>query len=60
MGTALISTLVTFILIYYTTDEEINTAKIFSTFEMLTYIKTNVVLFGGLGITFIFELNTLL
>lgn len=39
---------------------ELNSAKIFSTIEMLQYIRINIMLFSGLGIGYIFELRIFL
>ncbi|KAL4434857.1 hypothetical protein ABPG74_021196 [Tetrahymena malaccensis] len=45
-----------FCIIHYT-GYELNSAKIFSTIEMLQYIRVNVMLFTGMGISYLFELR---
>ncbi|KAL4438299.1 hypothetical protein ABPG74_009722 [Tetrahymena malaccensis] len=56
----LISATLTFIIINYEGSIELNSAKIFSTIEMLQYIKTNIFLFSGIGFGYIFELQIFL
>ena len=56
----LIIAAITFIIIYYEGSYELNSAKIFSTIEMLQYMKVNVMNFSGQGFGYIFELNIFL
>ncbi|EAR84933.2 ABC transporter C family protein (macronuclear) [Tetrahymena thermophila SB210] len=56
----LVAATLTFIIINYEGSVELNSAKIFSTIEMLQYIKTNIFLFSGIGFGYIFELQIFL
>ncbi|KAL4437735.1 hypothetical protein ABPG74_012410 [Tetrahymena malaccensis] len=59
-SSVLISSCLTFIIIYYEGSYELNYAKIFSSIEMLTYIKANIISFCGQGFAYIFELQIFL
>ena len=44
-----------FLVIHYADSGRLNAATIFSTVELFAFLRTNVILFSGLGISFIFE-----
>jgi ATP-binding cassette, subfamily C (CFTR/MRP), member 4 len=54
----LLSAFFTFLGMHYS-GQPLDSSKIFSTLQLLGYIRTNVVLFCGIGIGFIFDLGEL-
>lgn len=48
---------IVFLIVHYTQSHPLNSAKIFSTIEILQYIRTNVIMFSGMGIGYLFELK---
>ncbi|EAR93277.2 ABC transporter C family protein (macronuclear) [Tetrahymena thermophila SB210] len=60
ISSVLLSAALTFMIIYYQGSYELNSAKIFSTIEMLSYLRTNLMMYSGYAFGFIFELQIFL
>ncbi|KAL4496446.1 hypothetical protein ABPG72_014676 [Tetrahymena utriculariae] len=60
ISSVLLSAALTFMIIYYQGPYELNSAKIFSTIEMLSYLRTNLMMYSGYAFGFIFELQIFL
>jgi len=55
-SSAVISATVTFVIIHFSKDaSKLNAATIFSTLELLQYIRINIIAFVGLGLTFFYD-----